>query len=119
MAEVGKFVDMEQDEPDFLTAFLDTRKPKADFRSFLDNLDDVVFWDYNHFNAELERLDLPKVPARLLERAGFIWELSGSTVDDQLTEWNILQKAVENDDWMWPESSDPLIAAFDDILRQE
>ena len=119
MAEVGKFIDMEKDEPEFLTAFLDTKRPKADFKSFLDGLEDVEFWDYNRFNVELDKADLPKVPVRLLERAGFIWELSGSTVDDQSAEWNILQKAVENDDWMWPESSDPLIAAFDDILGQE
>ena len=119
MAEVGKFTDLEQDEPVLPTGLLDTTTPRAEFESFLDSLEDVEFWDYNRFNEELEKADLPKVPVRLLERAGFIWDLGSSDVDDPFAEWNILEKAVENDNWMWPGSSDPLIAILDDILRQE
>ena len=119
MAEVGKFTDLEQGEPEPPTGLLDTMTPRAEFKSFLDGLEDVEFWDFNRFNAELEKVDLPKVHVRLLERAGFTWNLGSSGVDDPFAEWNILEKAVENDNWMWPGSSDPLIAILDDILRQE
>ena len=119
MAEVGKFTDLEQDEPEPPTGLLDTTTPRAEFKSFLDGLEDVEFWDYKRFNAELEKADLPKVPVRLLERAGFIWDLGSSDVDEPFAEWNILEKAEENDNWMRPGSSDPLIATLDDILRRE
>ena len=119
MAEVGKFTDVEQDEPVRLAGFFDTAGAEAEFKSFLGSLEGIEFWDYNRFNSELEMADLPKVPVRLLERAGFIWDLTGSDVDDQFAEWNILEKAVEKDNWMWPDSSDPLIAILDDILRRE
>ena len=119
MAEVGKFTDLEQHEPEPPTGLLDTTTPRAEFKSFLDGLEDVEFWDYKRFNAELEKADLPKVPVRLLERAGFIWDLGSSDVDEPFAEWNILEKAEENDNWMRPGSSDPLIATLDDILRRE
>ena len=119
MARVGKFTDVEQDEPKPLAGLFNATAPRAEFKSFLHNLENVEFWDYNRFNAELEKADLPRVPVRLLERAGFIWDLGSSDVYGQGAEWDILQKAVDNDNWIWPDSSDPLIAALDDILRQE
>ena len=119
MSGVGELIDVDQDEPYLPPGFNDTRRPEVEFKAFLDNLEDVEFWDYDRFNAELEKADLPELPVRLLERAGFTWEVGNSDVDDQFAEWDPLQKAVENDNWMWPESSDPLIAVLDDILRRE
>jgi len=119
MAEVGKFTDLEQDEPELPTGLLDTTTPRAEFKSFLDSLEDVEFWDYNRFNAELGKADLPKVPVKLLERAEFVWNLGISELGDRRFDWDILQKAVEDDNWMSPDSSDPLIAILDDILRHE
>ena len=119
MAEVGEFTDVGQDEPERSGDFFDTTRTRTEFKSFLDSLENVDFWDCNRFNEELEKADLPPLPVRLLERARFIWDLTGADVDDQFAEWNSLQKAVENDNWMWPDSSDPLIATLDDILRRE
>ena len=92
MAEVGKLTDLDLDEPELPTGLLDTTTPRVEFKAFLDSLEDVEFWDFARFNTELAEADLPKVPVRLSERAGFIWDLGSSDVDDPFTVWNILEK---------------------------
>ena len=108
MAEVGKFTDLEQDEPEprhgvdtTPTARIGYSTPR---RAVVNHhgLEDVEFWDYKRCS------DLPKVPVRLLERAGFIWDLASSDVDEPFAEWNILGQAEENDNWMRPGTSDPV-----------
>ena len=119
MAGVGELNDVEQDRPNLPPGFNGIRRSEVEFKAFLDSLGDVEFWDYDRFNAELEKADLPELPVRMLERAGFIWDLGSPDVDDQFAEWDILEKAVQSDNWMWPDSSDPALTTMDDILRSE
>ena len=119
MAEIGDLTDAVPDNSEPVMRFFDTTSPKAEFKSFLGSLKQIEFWDYNRFNRELEMADLPKLPIRLLEDAKLTWILPSPNLDEQFGEWDVLQKAVENDNWLWPDSSDTLMGTLDDILRHE
>ena len=119
MAEIGDLTDEALDSAKAFMGLFDSTKSKTEFKSFLDGLSEIEFWDYNDFNRELEAAYLPELPIRLLEHARLTWALPNVDVGEEVGMWDVLQKAVENDNWQWPDSSDALKDELEDTLRSE
>ena len=119
MAEIGELSGEVSDGFEPAMGFFDSSKAKAEFKSFLDGLSQIEFWDYNRFNRELEAAGLPELPIRLLEHAKLTWMLPDVNLDKEVGIWDALQKAVENDNWQWPDSSDAVKDKSEDTLRSE
>ncbi len=119
MAEIGDLTDEASDSPEPLVGLIDSTKTKAEFKSFLEGISEIEFWAYDRFNRELEAANLPELPIRLLEHARLTWMLRHIDLGDEVAMSDVLQKAVENDDWLWPDSSEPLKDEMEDILRSE
>ena len=118
MAEIGDLSGVVSNRSELVMGLYDPNKPKAEFKSFLDGLN-IDLWDYNDFNRELEAAELPELPIRLLEHARLTWLLTGADRADEIGMWDILGKAVENDNWQWPERSDAVKDKLEDDLRSE
>ncbi|MCY4653825.1 MAG: hypothetical protein OXC95_11750 [Dehalococcoidia bacterium] len=116
MAEIGDLSGAVSKRSELVMGLYDPNKPKAEFQSFLDGLD-VDFWDYDDFNRELEAAELPELPIRLLEHARLTWLLTGADRTDEIGMWDVLGKAVEKDNWQWPESSEAVTERLEDELR--
>ena len=119
MAEIGDLNGAVSDGSKPVMGFFDTTKSKAEFKSFLDGLSQIEFWDYFRFNRELESAELPELPIRLLEHAKLTWMLPDVNLDEEVGMWDTLQKSVENDNWQWPDSSDAVKGKLEDTLRSE
>ena len=119
MAEVGDLTDDVSDNPKPFMGLFDPTKSKAEFKSFLKGLNEIEFWDYDRFNRELEAANLPELPIRLLEHARLTWLLPNVYLGEERGMWDVLQKAVENDKWQLPDSSDALKNVLEDTLRSE
>ena len=116
MAEIGDLSGAVSKRSELVMGLYDPNKPEAEFQSFLDGLD-VDFWDYDDFNRELEAAELPELPIRLLEHARLTWLLTGADRTDEIGMWDVLGKAVEKDNWQWPESSEAVTERLEDELR--
>ncbi|MYB47819.1 MAG: hypothetical protein F4X72_00835 [Dehalococcoidia bacterium] len=119
MAEIG---DLTDEAPDSAKAFMglpDSTTAKAEFKSFLDSLSEIDFWDYDRFHRELETANLPELPIRLIEHARLTWMLPDVYVGGERGMSGVLQKAVENDNWQRPGSSDALKNTLEDTLRNK
>ena len=119
MAEVGDLSEVIPDQPDPFPGFFDTPNVRAGFKSFIDSLPDVEFWDYNRFRRELEAAGLPDIPIRLLEEATLIWEVHHPDVDDDAELSDLLSGAVEENDWQNPVNAEAVKARVEDILRNQ
>ena len=119
MAEIGDLTDEASDSAKAFMGLFDSTKSKTEFKSFLDGLSEIEFWDYDRFHRELEAANLPELPIRLLEHARLTWALPDVDLGEEVGMWDVLQKAVENDNWQWPDSSDTLKDEMEDILRSE
>ena len=126
LADVGSLNsrDTEDAKPESYGGFIDdfmfdSENAEAEFKSFLDSLSDVDFWDYNRFNSELSAAGLPKLPIRLLEPANMSWELPATNIDDWPDVCDILAQAVKDDNWQWPDSIDAVQTMLDEMLRGE
>ena len=119
MAEIGDLTDEASDSAKAFMGLSDSTKSKTEFKSFLDGLSEIEFWDYDRFHRELEAANLPELPIRLLERARLTWALPDVDLGEEVGMWDVLQKAVENDNWQWPDSSDALKDEMENILRSE
>ena len=67
MAEIGDLTDEASDSAKAFMGLFDSTKSKTEFKSFLDGLSEIEFWDYDRFHRELEAANLPELPIRLLE----------------------------------------------------
>ena len=119
MAEIGDLTDEVSDRPEPFLGLFDSTKSKAEFKSFLDGLSEIEFWDYDRFNRELEAANLPELPIRLLEHARLTWMLPDVYLGEERGMSDVLQKAVENDNWQWPDSPDAVKCKWEDTLRRE
>ena len=119
MAEIGDLSDAGSEDPKPIWGLIDTNKSRTEFKSFLDGLNQIEFWDYGRFNRELEAAGLPELPIRLLEHAKLTWMLPDVNLGEEVDIWNVLPKAVENENWQWPDSSDAVKDKLEDILRNE
>ena len=119
MAEIGDLTDEASDSTKPFMGLFDSTKSKAEFKSFLAGLSEIEFWDYDRFNRELEAANLPELPIRLLEHARLTWMLPDVDLGEEVGMWDVLQRAVENDNWQWPDSSDALKDELEDTLRSE
>ncbi len=120
MAEIGDMTGTASDGSGPFMGLFNPNRSRAEFQSFLDGLsDEIEFWDYGDFNRELEAADLPKLPIRLLEHARLTWLLPDTDLAEETGMWDVLGKAVQKDNWQWPESSDTLKDKLEDALRSE
>ncbi len=117
MAEIGDLTDGASHASGPASRLFDTAGTRAEFKAFIDSLQQFEFWDYNRFKKELEAAELPDLPTRLLEGAKLTWMLQDTNLDEDFGEWDALQKAVEDDNWLWPDSSEALKDRLDDFLR--
>ena len=99
--------------------FLHSGNVEAEFKSYIDSLQDIRFWDYSQFNIELKSAELPELPIRLLKRAEMSWELPEVDIGEWPDAFGILAQAVERDDWQWPGSIDAVQDKLDEVLRGE
>ena len=119
MAEIGDLTDEASDSAKAFMGLFDSTKSKTEFKSFLYGLSEIEFWDYDRFHRELEAANLPELPIRLLEHARLTWALPDVGLGEEVGMRDVLQKAVENDNWQWPDSSDALKNELEDTLRSE
>ena len=79
MAVVGEFdeeaAEGEEADSESNMGFFDSQEALAEFRACLAQIPGLEFWDYNRFDAELRKADLPVIPIRLLEDVDLTWEL--------------------------------------------
>ena len=103
----------------FIEAFIlpGRGKVEAEFKSFIDSLSDVQFWDYNRFNSELNAAGLPELPIRLLERANLIWESLPFTLEDSSDIFDIIAQAAANSNWQWPDNVNAVQTRLEEMLR--
>ncbi|MCY4655021.1 MAG: hypothetical protein OXC95_17880, partial [Dehalococcoidia bacterium] len=120
MAEIGDITGAASESSGLVMGLFDSDKPKVEFQSFIDGLsDEIEFWDYGDFDRELKEADLPELPIRLLEHARLTWLVPNTNLADETGMWDVLGKAVEKDNWQWPESSDAVKDRLEDDLRSE
>ena len=117
MAEIGDLSEVTSDSPEAFPGFFDTPDVRVEFKTFLDGLPDIEFWDYNDFKRELENAALPAIPIRLLEEANLVWEVQNPGMDREEVLQGLLMEAVEKDIWQRPDNSEPVKARVDDVLR--
>ncbi len=119
MAEIRHLNKELSDRPEPLMGLFDFRKPEAEFMAFLDGLSEIEFWDYDRFNGELEAANLPELPIRLLEHARLTWLFPSVNLDVERDNEEVLQKAVENNNWQYPNSPIALKNRLEETLRNE
>ena len=126
MADFGEFVAKDTDDAKgrphrgFIDDFFFGRGDiEAEFKSYIDRLPDIRFWDYNRFNSELRSVGLPELPIRLLERANVSWELPDADFGEWPDALGMLAHAVGKDDWQWPGGMDTVQDKLDEMLRGE
>ena len=119
MARIGDLTDEEPDSAKAFIGLFDSTTAKAEFESFLDGLSEIEFWDYDRFHRELEAANLPELPNGLIEHARLTWMLSDVYLGEERGMPDVLQKAVENDNWQWPDSSHALKDEMEDTLRSK
>ncbi len=119
MAEIGDLAEDVLEKPEPFSGLFGSTKSRAEFKSFLDGLSEVEFWDYNDFNRKLKAANLPQLPIKLLEHARLTWMLPDVDPGEEVGNWDVLQKAVKNDNWHWPDSPDALKNKLEDSLRGE
>ena len=120
MAEIGDITGPVAESSEPVIGKADPNKAKVAFQSFIDSLsDEVEFWDYGDFHRELESADLPELPIRLLEHARLAWLLPNTDLAEETGIWDVLGKAVEKDNWQWPENSGAVKDKLEDDLRSK
>lgn len=117
MARFGSLNDVAPDEPDRTLSFRIAPDPRFAFKEFLDGLEGVEFWDYDRFNQELAAADMPELPVRLLEEAGFLWMLDRSQSPGWFDGSGGIANAVERDDWQEPDSAESVKDTLEKALR--
>ena len=125
MADIGEInsrgTEEATEEPyiGFIEAFIlpGRGKVETEFKSFIDSLSDIQFWDFNRFNSELNAAGLPELPIRLLERANLIWESLPFTLEDSSDIFDIIAQAAANSNWQWPDNVNAVQTRLEEMLR--
>lgn len=99
MARLGNLDDETRRGVDAFGPFRNASDPKPAFKAFLDGLEGVEFWDLDRFKLELTEADMPALPVRLLDEAGFVWMMNDGEDLGAFDGWGSLARAAERDDW--------------------
>ena len=126
MAGVGELVakDTEEAKVRPYGGFIDSlifgsRNVEAEFKSYIDSLADIRFWDYGQFNSELKSAGLPELPIRLLEHASMGWELPDFDIGELPDYFGMLERAVEDNEWQQQGGTKAIPHRLDEMLRGE
>ena len=97
MAVIGEFDKEEETDSESSIGFFDSKEAVAEFRACLAQISGLEFWDYNRFDTELRKADLPKIPIRLLEDVDLTWELPEFELEENADKWKNLEDTTMND----------------------